>query len=270
MTEFRPFRKKRSYSLAAAIIVAAVLLSFSAYRDLFGLRNALNSAIYPFQFLASSGWKGLSGLPGGVINLINLSQENASLKQKIVICETRTRQLEELTSENSRLRAALGYQAAGRFGRRLLPAGVLGRAPSTWSSLIVIDRGTSSGIKENMTVMAVEGLVGRVVEADSFSAKIMLITDVDSDVAAVSQRSRDLGMVEGFSPLKLAMRYVSAAGDVQIGDVIVTAVSSSLFPPGIPVGKVSKAEKKEHDLFYQIEIEPAVPFSRLEEVYLVF
>jgi rod shape-determining protein MreC len=89
-------------------------------------------------------------------------------------------------------------------------------------------------------------------------------------VAAVDRRSRDLGEIEGYSPRILVMKYVGSGGDVQPGDKIVTSSVSEIFPPGVPVGTVTRAEKKEHDLFYRIEVEPAAKFSKLEELFFVF
>lgn len=76
-------------------------------------------------------------------------------------------------------------------------------------------------------------------------------------------------MVEGHSPDTLDLKYISAGGDVKEGDSIVVSSISSILPPGIPIGAVTRATKREADLFYEIKIRPAVDFSRLEEVFLV-
>ena len=112
------------------------------------------------------------------------------------------------------------------------------------------------------------GLVGRIVEVSAFSSKAMLITDPGSSVAAEVSRSRDYGIVQGGVGNKLIMKYVAAGGEVRAGDRIVTSQISTVYPPGIPVGEVIKASKKEQDLFYHIEIRPAVDFSKIEEVYI--
>jgi rod shape-determining protein MreC len=122
----------------------------------------------------------------------------------------------------------------------------------------------------DMPVMVAEGLVGRVIEVSRHSSKVMLITDAESSVAAVDSRSRDFGVVKGVPAGRLSMKHVDARGDVKVGDIIVTSNISTVFPPGLPIGEVTRASRKEHDLFYHIEIEPAVDFSKIEEVFLVF
>ena len=66
------------------------------------------------------------------------------------------------------------------------------------------------------------------------------------------------------------MKHVDARGDVRVGDIIVTSNISTIFPPGLPIGEVTRASRKEHDLFYHIEIKPAADFSKIEEIFLIF
>ena len=120
-----------------------------------------------------------------------------------------------------------------------------------------------------MVIVSELGLVGRVIEVSLFSSKVLLITSADSSIAATDFRNRDSGVVVGGRPDILIMKYVGVEGDIKVGDEILTSHISTIFPSGIPVGRVFKATKKEHDLFYHIEIKPAVDFSKLEEVFIV-
>lgn len=270
MTRFLPFRKKRNYTLPAIIILLALAVSLTSFGDLLGVRSLLISTLYPFQYVANAVWKGTVGFPAALVRLKNLSDENTELKEKLNSLLPRTALQEELVSENERLRAALHFSGGNRFGRKLLPAEVVGRGAAPSFSIITVNRGSASGVKNGMAAVTPDGLVGRVAETLRYSAKVMLITDMNSGVAAVDQRSRDLGEIEGYSLRKLVMKYVSTRGDVQLGDKIVTSSVSEIFPPGVPVGTVTRADKKEHDLFYRIEVEPAAKFSKLEELFLVF
>jgi len=269
VTAYTPFRKKRTYTLSAVIILLALLISLSAYRNMFGVRSILISAVYPFQFAVSSLWKGVTGIPSSVLNLRNLAKENAALKQKLNLTLPKLALQDELSAENERLRQALGFKYGNRYGFNLLPAAVIGRGASPWYTTLEINRGTSSGVKMGMPVIVKEGLVGRVIETAAFSSRVLLITDPDSGVVGADQRSRDYGLIEGYLPELLLMKHVSSAGDIRAEDKIVTSSISSIFPAGIPIGTVVRATKKEHDLFYQIEVRPSVKFSRLEEVFLV-
>jgi rod shape-determining protein MreC len=182
-------------------------------------------------------------------------------------CLSRLSRQDGLEAENQRLRQALGFSSRAPY--RVRPAEVIGKRTANYFSFIEINRGSASGVRVNMPVIVKEGLVGRVIEVSRSSAKVLLITDVMSTVAVVDQSSRDTGAAEGTGSDRLSMKYVSVGGEVKEGDRIVTSSFSSYFPAGIPVGTVTRAVKKESDLFFEIEIKPSMNLSRLEEVFLI-
>ena len=269
MTKQPAFRKKRSYTLPALIVVLALIFSFAVPARLSLLRRAVVSAVYPFQYAAAVFWRSTAELPGNIVNIRNLVRENSGLQARLADAGPKLALLDELNGENDRLKEALGFRAGNRYRLKLLPAKVIGRGAATWNSLIEIDRGSGAGVRANLPVIVAAGLVGKVVEVSPFSSKVLLLTDPLSSVAAADQRSRANGVAEGYAPNKLKMKYVGEGGGVATGDAIVTSAVSSLFPAGLPLGTVSRAVKKETDLFYEIELKPAVDLSRLEEVFVV-
>ena len=269
MIGHQPYRGRKSYTLAIIIILLAVLISFSALRDLFGARSLLQSAFYPFQFAALSLWKGVTNIPSSLASLRKMAKQNAELREELKSLKPELLLLDELLRENNRLRSALYFRKNNPYRFRLLAAQVLGRSPDSWFQILEINQGSRSGIRLNMPVIAEKGVVGRIIEVSKFSSKIMLITDAESSLAALDARSRNFGVVKGGSPDKLFLRYVDAGGDIRVGDSIVTSHISTIFPPGIPIGKVNQATKREHDLFYHIEIKPSVDFSKIEEVFII-
>lgn len=255
--------------LPAVLIALALIASFAIPHKLAVVRSAVSIAFYPFQSAAAVVWRGTATLPGNLVGLRDLARNNAELKAKLDGLEPKLALLEELKSENDRLRQALGFRDQGRYGARLLPARVIGRGAANWNALIEIDRGSGSGVRVNLPVVVRAGLVGKVIEVSRFSSKVLLLTDPQFSAAAADQRSRDYGVAEGYAPFKLRLKYVNAGGDVAAGDPIVTSSISTLFPAGIPVGTVSRTAKKETDLFYEVEITPAADLSKLEEVFVV-
>lgn len=251
-------------------ILVAVIILLALAGNLFGFRSVMVSAIYPLQFAAGTVWKTAAGIPSSVISLIDLSRDNARLRQKLDVSLSQLTVLEELKDENERLRDDLAFQRSGRFGSKLLAAKVIGKSGSPWISILEINRGSSAGVRPDMPVVVRNGLAGKVIEVSQFSSKVLLITDAMSSVAAADQRSRDFGVVEGYAPNALLMKYVATGADIQEGDKIVSSSISSVFPAGIPIGTVSRAVKKEDRLFFDIIVKTAVKFSKLEEVFLVF
>ncbi len=270
MTKQPAFRKKRSYTFPAVIIALVLAASFIVPNQLGPIRAVAASAFYPLQWAGSAIWRGTVTFPSTLANLGNLARENSELKEKLNITMPQIAQMAELRLENDRLRDLLGFSNRNRYSPKFLPAQVIGRGADPWQSLLEIDRGSGSGVRVNMPVIVRAGLAGKVVEVSPASARVMLLTDPRSLVAAADQRSRDFGVAEGIAPDRLKLKFVNSSGDVKEGDLIVTSNSSSFCPPGITVGTVARASKKETDLFYEIEVKPAADLSKLEEVLLVF
>lgn len=268
MTDYRPYRPKNSYGLAIVIVLLAVFVSFSSFYDLFGVRQLLITAIYPFQFTAAAAWKTAVGIPGSLANLGGLASDNERYRREIKSLKMQQLQLEAVIRENDRLKSALNFQQKqNRF--KLCPAQVLGRSPGSWMAVVIIDKGIRSGIRAGMPVINPEGLVGKVVEASYLSSKVLLLLDGQSMAAAVDARTRVAGIIQGDGSGRLRMKYVEAASEIAEGDLIATASISTVFPSGIPIGTVASSAKKEHDIFYNVTVKPAVKFGKLEEVFVV-
>jgi rod shape-determining protein MreC len=269
VSRLKSYRRKNPYSLAFTLLLVASLLSLSIFKNFLGIRSLPQVIIYPFQVVTVTIWRGVTGLPGGLIGLSSLKQENSILKKEVTDLRARLIFADGLQSENDHLKGVLAFQQRGAYGHSLIPAPIIGRSPTPWFSILEIARGSQSGIRKNQAVVADKGLVGQVVEVAPLNAKVRLLIDANSAVAAVDQRSRDQGIVTGGFAGGLQMHFVAAGGNVEVGDKILTSSVSTVFPPNILIGQVSQVTKGEHDLFFQIAIRPAVNFSKLEEVFVV-
>ena len=161
MTTYRPFRKKKPYSLTIFIIFAAIFLSVSAFNGLFGVRYLINGIVYPFQFIASSAISGVLSIPASVISLKNLATENAELKNKLDAANAKLIIMDELAIENERLLKDLNFQRSLPYASRAIPAKIIARGSAPYLNLVEINLGASRGIKKNMAVIVPEGIVGR-------------------------------------------------------------------------------------------------------------
>ena len=120
-----------------------------------------------------------------------------------------------------------------------------------------------------MPVVNASGLVGRIVSVSPNYAKILLIIDHNSAVDCLIQRSRDRGMVKGMSTEICKLDYVVKASDVRENDIVVTSGLGGIFPKGLPIGQIREVKELPGELFMDIEITPAVDFSKLEEVLVI-
>jgi len=134
---------------------------------------------------------------------------------------------------------------------------------------IIIDKGEKDGLRINMPVVNSEGAVGRVVSVSSNYAQVLLITDQNSAVDGLVQRSRGRGMVKGMGSGECYFDYVIKTCDIKEGDTIVTSGLGRIFPKGLYLGKVKKIDDSPNKLFKDVRVTPAVDFSKLEEVLIV-
>jgi rod shape-determining protein MreC len=175
--------------------------------------------------------------------------------------------LQETVEENKR------YATISEFRRKQtyvsVAAQVIGRDPSNWNASLIIDRGQKDGLKVGMPVVSVLGVVGRIFETGKNTSKVILLSDPSFSVAAVVQRSRESGLLQGSLGEYCRLEYLTEKADVKVGDRIVTSKLSSFFPEGILIGLVEDVQASENSHTAECLIEPAVDLAQIEEVIVI-
>ena len=221
--------------------------------------------ISPFQRAFSWAGSQLAFIKNSVRELSQLHEQNKLLRQEVELLRAQNLTASEYASENQRLRNLLGYkQAAVQFD--LVAASVIGRESSSWSSVIVINRGTLDGVANNMAVVTEMGLVGHVMEAGVNSSKVQLLIDPRSSVGALIQRpeSRVAGIVEGDikNPGCPRMVNIPKDSDVKVEDMVVTSGFGGVYPKGLVVGKIIEIRNEEGGLLKYGVIDTSVDFQK--------
>jgi rod shape-determining protein MreC len=223
--------------------------------------------ITPISGAAEFVTRGLSSSLHNYVFLANAARDNESLRVRIRELEQEISRAGEFERENDRLRALFHIEADGRI--QGVGASVIGGDPSGWVRGIVVDRGTSSGIREGMAVIHAEGIVGQVVAVALNSARVLLVSDHASGVDVLLQESRARGVVEGAGDQICELKFVTKDVKVKAGEVVITSGMDSVYPKGIVLGRVSQVEQAPGALFQTIEVTPEVDFSKIEEVLIV-
>lgn len=185
-------------------------------------------------------------------------------------------QVLQLTEENLRLRQSQGDLARMRsllsYSEELptptIMAQVVMLDTSSRFKSIIINRGTEAGIEVNDPVVNANGLLGRIVLTTHDMAKVQLITDSNSAVGCLIERTRRQGVVHGDGSSAAQMADIPALADVVVGDVVSTAGIDGIYPKGIPVGRVIKTAQGK-SLFKAVWLLPAVDFSSIESVIVL-
>jgi len=259
-------------SRAAVIILVLSLILAWLVLDSMGasnpLRDAFSRILSPVQFAMKRMVSPLSRLASTAGHLGSLQEEsevlrreNAELRNQIVL-------LQEAKIENETLRRQLNFKSAVP-SHHLLSAEVIGHDPNDLLQYLLIDRGTTDGIRPGMPVLTAEGLVGRISEASANSAKVMLITDPSSSVSALIQRSRATGVVEGYPGHELLMRYIPQGDTVAPGDMVLTSGLGGNFPKRLVIGQVASVKHKDVEMFQEATLIPAVNLRALETVMVL-
>ncbi len=193
-------------------------------------------------------------------------EENRRLVKEVGMLRARLTSMNEIALENARLEKLLNFKEKSFTG---VAANVIVRDLSNWNSALIIDKGKRDGITVGMPVVNASGIVGKVVDTDARRSKIILISDPNFSVAAMVERSREVGLVSGTLSGQCRMRYLSSRADVQVGDEVISSKLSSSFPHGLVLGTVVAVENSPGNPFPTCLIQPAVALSKIEEVIVI-
>lgn len=199
--------------------------------------------------------------------LPSLVHDNAALRG-----EAAARQLElvrlrdelrRLTHAGSLLHAA---KTSSMGGTPETVASIVGRTLLPTEHTVIINRGTRDGMVPDTVLLAAEGVAGRVLEVHPKTSVATLVTDPNSRIACLVERSREFGLLVGTGGRFGELLYVDVDADVAVGDQIVTAGLGGAFPKGLLLGTVVKVVRDEQAAALSVWVRPAVRVNRLEEV----
>jgi rod shape-determining protein MreC len=227
------------------------------------LARVILSVVYPFQLAVSRVSGGVLGVWGNYVDLVGARAEADTLRERVRVLEGEVAGSAEVVAANRRLRDLLQFREG--VDAELVAARVIGWDASGWDRTITLDKGSDDGVVEGAAVLVPEGVVGHVFRASGGAARVLLITDRNSGVDAVAQRSRVRGIVQGRQQ-DCELQYIKRGADISAGDRVVTSGLDGIFPIGVPLGVVASVRTPKKGLFQSIAIEPLVAFDRLEEV----
>ena len=264
-----PVRLRRYALLLTLLLVSLFLLTVQTRgggRTRAGDLVAL--AVTPVQGLLSRVHRGALGAWHAFADWKALRSENLALRADNERLHVQSLQVRETDQENRRLRRLLALR--DRMPLAALTGEIIGREVGGWARSLTVNRGRADGVAQQMPVIVPEGLVGRVAQVRSGASVVQLVNDPTSTVGAIVQRTRTPGLVEGEPGGGVRFKFMARDGaGVAPGDLIVTSGLGTLFPKGIPVGRVTAIEDKGSALFHFAVLAPAVDLARVEEVLLL-
>lgn len=203
----------------------------------------------------------------GITRFWRLYRAQEELELRVETMEQQLVEMEEVKKENGRFRELLNFK--NEIPGKAVAARVIGRDLAPWRRAILIDKGSSQGIKKRMAVINSQGLVGRIIEVAPFSARAILLVDPESRVSTLFQESRDSGITEGDGSSLLRVTHIDRQATVKVGDRVVSSGLGRVYPKGIPVGQVEMVGTEKEGLELFATVRPFVNFSKLEEILCI-
>ncbi len=201
-------------------------------------------------------------------SISGLKEENEKLIQENNLLAGMVAMLENERKDNENLREQLRLAPREKFN--LEAASVIAQNSQKPGGWLLIDKGSSDGIKPEMPVIAYEGiLVGRVAEVFSGTSKILLLSDSESVVNTFDLETGARGIIRGEYGLGLIMDMVSQSETLNAGDTIVTSGLGSGMPKGLLIGKIQEIRMTGDKLFQQAVVFPRIRYAKLETVFVI-
>ena len=266
---------KRKYGIIGTIVIIIILILLFALTNtqnskLSYIENLANKLVMPIQNGLTYLKNKVNGNSSFFENVSKLKEENDELQKKNKELEEKLRELEAMRSENETLKTYLDLTEK-YSDYKPIPADVINRDISNYSKTLVINVGSDDGIKEGMTVIAAEGLVGHIISVTNSTAKIQTIIDTSSSTSCLLSTSRDSIVCKGTlnDESHLKAMYISAGVTLSQGETVETSGIGGIYPKGIFVGNISKVENSSDLSNRYALVELAVNFQKLETVLVI-
>ncbi len=264
---------QKKYKIAF-IAVFLALLFFTPFAFLVkpydstgNVRKMILESVLPLEGLLHESVCRVRGAWKRYLLLVRVEKENEALRKELNVLKNKLNDLREADLEVRRLRKLLGLQE--NMDLPMVMARVTGGEKASVFQVLYVNKGTADGVRVGMPVLTGAGVGGRIVEAAWNVAKVLLITDFNSNVDALVQRNRVQGILQGAGSAGCFLKYVPVSEDIRVGDEIVTSGMVGIFPKGCFLGTVTRIDTEEAGLFQKIAVKPAVDPTLLEEVAIL-
>jgi rod shape-determining protein MreC len=270
-------RRRAALGVFVALSVALLTAYFgeSGGGVLHAFQRGAQQALSPLETGASRALKPFHDFAGWIGDTVGAKGNNKRLRSEVQRLRSQVAQAQTAERDAAELRGLVGLTRQGSFPQGTNPVGarVIARSPTVWYSTIAIDKGSGDGVRRDQPVIASGGLVGKVTSVTGGTAEVTLITDASSAVSAQVVPNGASGVVqpEVGNPSDLLLDFVQKGTRIRKGQTVVTSgfTSShleSLFPRGIPIGRVTKADLGEIELYQRVHIKPFADLRRIDYV----
>jgi len=235
---------QQRFSLFALIVFSIILIYVETIetRPLDYLRSFIKDTIYRGSVIVSYPSKGFKSVFGAAENHLNLFNKNIKLKEENAQLKEQIFDPDFLIFENKQLRQLLDEQVTS--STNLVSARVMLDKQSPYLNSFIINSGSNKEIKNGMAVLDGKNFVGRIVDVNFFSSRVLLVTDLNSKIPVSIEPSGHQAILSGRGTKEPTLEYLPKNHKVQSGNKVYTSGKEGIFTPGIPIGEVRMSNEK--------------------------
>ena len=256
-----PFFKQGPSALSKLMVFSALALFLmvadTRFRISQPLRAAVATVLYPLQWAALRPVLAMRWSAEYFESLTSAQRAQEAASAKLARQSQRANQVEQLSLENARLRKLL--QLRDRIATPGIAAEVLYDAADPYTRKVILDKGMAQGIEAGSPVIDESGVLGQVTRVHPLISEVTLVTDREQAIPVLNTRTGARSVAYGDPSShgdSLELRFMASNADVQPGDLLTTSGVDGVYPPGLPVAKVEKVERRADSGFARISCKP--------------
>lgn len=200
----------------------------------------------------------------------SLRNEVERLRNQLLLLNYEKQQAAQIVKENERLRMLLGVSSRINQGK-LMISSIVDHNPSPYKRLVKLNKGIADGVKAGLPVMDAHGMMGQIISAAYQESDLLLITDVDTQIPVMVQRTGARGILQGKGDSdELTLKFLPTTANIREGDLLETSGIDGRYPSGLPVAEVVDVESQAGAIFWKITAQPLAKLNSSREVLIVF
>jgi len=269
-----PFFRQGPSALTKLVFFSALalflMIADARLRLLEPVRATVAMALLPVQSVLAVPVEMLQGGGDYLRGLGQARADETAARARMAALAERAARTESLAPENERLRALLTLRPA--LPVRSLSAEVMYEAADPFSRKVFLDRGSQHGVVLGAPVINEAGVIGQVTRAFALTSEVTLLVDKDAAIPVINSRTQQRSAAYGgggVGPGGMELRFVAGHADVRVDDVLQTSGLDGVYPPGLPVARVSSVERRAEAGFARIGLVPLAPPDGVRHVLVL-
>ncbi|MDB4576049.1 rod shape-determining protein MreC [bacterium] len=253
------------------LVIASIVLMTVDHRwqSLELARSALSGVLYPLQYTIDLPIRLFYWADETLSTQQSLLEKNREFEARHLENRVQLQKLDIIEKENERLRKLLG--ATPKTTERLLISEIINVDLDPYKQLILLNKGSSSGVYQGQPIIDAQGVMGQIVHVGPMSSTAVLITDASHAIPVQVNRTGLRAIAFGSGKIdQLNLRHLPHNVDIKVGDQLITSGLGGVFPPNFPVAVISKVERPTGEPFATIEAKPHALLDKSREVLLVW